>query len=197
MRYIALAFLGLVLTPILGVSFAYASDASGIYGFTMTDINGQPQSLAAYRGKVLLIVNTASKCGYTPQYKSLEALYQQYHSLGLEILAFPANNFKGQEPGTNAEIKDFCYLNYKTTFPLFGKISVTGEDIAPLYQYLTTQSRYPGEIPWNFTKFLVAADGQVVARFEPAVDPLAEEVVGKVRQYLNELHPQALEDRPR
>ena len=125
-------------------------------------------------------MNTASECGNTPQYKSLETLYEKYKSRGFEVLAFPANNFGGQEPGTNEDIKKFCSTNYKTSFPLFAKISVKGKDIAPLYHYLTTESAFPGDVTWNFAKFLVAPDGRVVARYEPKLDPLTDDVTAKI-----------------
>ena len=155
-----------------------------VYGFKVRTIDGVERSLADFRGKTLLIVNTASKCGNTPQYEGLETLYEKYRARGFEVLAFPANNFMGQEPGTNAEIKSFCTLNYKTTFPLFAKISVKGKDIAPLYRYLTTDSGFPGDIGWNFAKFLVGPDGQVVARFSPTTKPLAAEVTDRIESLL-------------
>ena len=156
----------------------------GVYDFQIATIDGERKSLADYRGRTLLIVNTASRCGFTPQYTSLEALYQRYKDRGFEILAFPANNFMGQEPGTNAEIKEFCSLKYRTTFPLFEKISVKGKDIAPLYAYLTRDSGHPGGISWNFAKFLVGPDGRVVARFDPATDPLDERITQRVESLL-------------
>jgi glutathione peroxidase len=155
-----------------------------VYDFRVATIDGEQKSLADYRGRTLLIVNTASRCGFTPQYTSLEALYQRYKDRGFEILAFPANNFMGQEPGTNAEIKEFCSLKYRTTFPLFEKISVKGKDIAPLYTYLTRESGHPGSISWNFAKFLVGPDGRVVARFDPATDPLDERITQRVESLL-------------
>jgi glutathione peroxidase len=161
-----------------------ATGDQNIYSFTMKNIDGEDVSLADYKGKAVLIVNTASKCGYTPQYSGLEKLYQQYKDRGFEILAFPANNFMGQEPGSDQEIKSFCQLKYKTTFPVFAKSSVKGADINPLYQYLTTQSGFTGPIKWNFNKFLVGADGQVVARFDSGVDPMAAELVAQVEKVL-------------
>ncbi len=176
MRIIVLMVLGLVCC--VG-AFASNDDGIGakknginIYSFTMKTIDGQDKNLSDYRGKALLIVNTASQCGYTPQYKSLETLYEQYKDQGFEILAFPANNFRSQEPGSNEEIKNFCLINYKTTFLLFAKTSVVGEDINPLYFYLTTQSRFDGPITWNFNKFLIDSKGNVVARFDSKTDPL-------------------------
>lgn len=144
---------------------------TGIHQFTVKTIDGKTRSLAEYKGKTLLVVNTASKCGNTPQYKGLEALYDKYRARGFEVLAFPANNFMGQEPGTDAEIAQFCELNYQVSFPLFSKISVKGKDMAPLYAYLTKDSAFPGDIGWNFAKFLVGPDGKVIARFDPRMKP--------------------------
>jgi glutathione peroxidase len=142
----------------------------GVYDFSVTDHQGQERSLKDYAGSVLLIVNTASKCGLTPQYEGLQALYTQYGDKGLQVLAFPCNQFGEQEPGTNAEIQAFCQTNYGVTFPVFSKIDVNGETAHPLYQYLTGLAE-PGPIQWNFTKFLFDRDGQFVARFEPRVPP--------------------------
>jgi glutathione peroxidase len=164
----------------------YAQDnvPAGVHSFLMKMNDGQDKSLADYQGKVLLIVNTASKCGYTPQLGSMQKLYEQYKDRGLEVLAFPANNFMGQEPGTNEEIKNFCLLKYNATFPLFAKISVKGDDIDPLYSYLTEQSPFPGAISWNFNKFLVDAQGNVVARYPSAVDPMSEQITQKIDELL-------------
>lgn len=150
--------------------------AASVHEFTLPNIDGSEQSLSAYRGKVLLLVNVASRCGLTPQYKGLEALYQQFQARGFEVLGFPANNFAGQEPGTNAEIKQFCALRYDVKFPLFGKISVKGADQHPLYQHLTKESPFPGDVEWNFGKFLVGKDGKVIARFSPQTDPESPEI---------------------
>jgi glutathione peroxidase len=151
-----------------------------IYNFTAKTITGEEKSLADYKGKVLLIVNVASKCGFTPQYKGLQELYETYKDKGLEILAFPCNQFLGQEPGTNEEIKEFCERNYGVTFPLFAKIDVNGPNAHPLYQYLTKEAPgfLTGAIKWNFTKFLVDREGNVVKRFAPATKPeeLKEEI---------------------
>jgi len=145
-----------------------------VYEFTMKDIDGKDVKLDTYRGKVSLVVNTASKCGLTPQYEGLQALYDKYKDRGFVILGFPANNFMGQEPGTEKEIKDFCTLNYKVTFPMFSKISVKGTDQHPFYTYLTNKESNPGfdgDITWNFEKFLVGKDGKVLARFSPKTKP--------------------------
>lgn len=147
---------------------------ASIYDFSVTDISGKPVKLDKYRGHAMLIVNTASKCGYTPQYKGLEALYAQYHTKGLEVLGFPCNQFGEQEPGDAKEIAQFCEINYGVTFPLFAKIDVNGEHAAPVFQYLKAEK--PGllgteGIKWNFTKFLIDREGRVVARFAPKDTP--------------------------
>jgi glutathione peroxidase len=161
--------------------------ASSIYDFTLDSITGQPVPLSQYKGKVVMLVNVASKCGYTPQYKGLEALYKKYESKGLVILGFPANNFMSQEPGTNAEIQAFCSRTYNVTFPMFSKISVKGSDQAPLYQYLTDKKENPatgGDIGWNFTKFVVDRNGKIVARFDSKVEPESAEVAKAIEAAL-------------
>ena len=160
---------------------------ASIHGFTMKDIDGKGVSLGQYKGKVLLLVNVASKCGLTPQYEGLQKIYSQYKDRGFIILGFPANNFLGQEPGTNEEIKNFCSLNYNVTFPLFSKISVKGDDIHPLYKFLTDKGTNPdfgGEIKWNFNKFLADKDGNIIARFEPRVKPDSDEVMQAIEKAL-------------
>ncbi len=160
--------------------------ASGIYSFTLNSIDGQPAPLAAYKGKVILVVNVASQCGYTPQYSALESIYEKYKDQGFVILGFPANNFGAQEPGTNEEIKAFCTRKYSVTFPIYSKISVKGSDQASLYTYLTQDSApgLRGDIKWNFTKFLVDRNGNVVQRFEPAVTPDSKEVITAIEKQL-------------
>jgi glutathione peroxidase len=151
-----------------------APTATSPLDFTMKDIDGREVPLARYKGDVVLIVNVASKCGFTPQYKELQALQEKYGPRGFRILGLPANNFKQQEPGSNAEIKEFCQTTYGVTFDLFAKVSVKGDDTCELYKFLTSEEKDPGhggEIAWNFTKFLVGRDGKVVARFEPKVKP--------------------------
>ena len=155
-----------------------------IHQFTVRTIDGKDRSLGEYRGKVLLVVNTASKCGFTPQYEGLEALYEKYRARGFEVLAFPANNFMGQEPGTDTEIAQFCDLNYKTTFPLFSKVSVKGTDITPLYAWLTKQPGFEGDIGWNFTKFLVGPDGHVLARYGSRTEPRDEKLIAQLEAAL-------------
>jgi len=161
--------------------------ASNVYEFTMNSIEGQPMPLAKFQGKVMLIVNVASKCGFTPQYEGLEAVYEKYKDQGFVIVGFPANNFMAQEPGTNEEIKTFCSTKYNVKFPLYSKISVKGDDKAPLYQFLTDSSANPktgGEIKWNFTKFLVDRNGKVIARFESPVKPESAEVTTAIEKAL-------------
>jgi glutathione peroxidase len=156
---------------------------SSALDFTLNTIEGQPAPLNAYKGKVVLIVNVASKCGFTPQYTALEATYRKYKDQGFVILGFPANNFMSQEPGTDAEIQQFCKRTYDVTFPMFSKISVKGDDQAPLYKYLTDKTANPatgGDIKWNFTKFLVGRDGTILARFESPVKPDAPQVVSAI-----------------
>ena len=156
-----------------------------VYDFKVKTIDGKEASLAEYKGKALLIVNTASQCGYTPQYAGLEALYVKYRQRGFIVLGFPSNDFGGQEPGTNAEIKTFCELRYKTTFPLFSKIPVKGQDANPLYKYLTgLPGKQGGAVSWNFNKFLVGPDGTVIEHFDSRVDPMSSDLTGKLEQVL-------------
>jgi glutathione peroxidase-family protein len=148
-----------------------------IYAITARDMKGTEKALSEYAGNVLLIVNVASKCGFTPQYKGLEILYTRYKDRGFQILGFPANNFLHQEPGTDEEIMSFCSLTYWVSFPLFSKISVKGKDIHPLYAFLTgkeTNPRFPGKITWNFNKFLLDRKGNIINRFDSKEDPLGD-----------------------
>lgn len=195
--------IGIFLTAVLliGAAGAYACGfignsspsepvkESSVLDFTMRDIDGKDIKLDKYKGKVLLVVNTASKCGYTPQYEGLESIYKKYNEQGFYVLGFPANNFGGQEPGSNEEIKEFCTLKYKTTFPMFAKISVKGEDQHPLYNFLTnpkTNPEFAGDIKWNFNKFLVDRSGKVVARFDSKATPESETVTQAIEKYLAE-----------
>jgi glutathione peroxidase len=160
---------------------------TSVYDFKITDIDGNDANLADYKGKVLLIVNVASKCGFTPQYKGLENIYRQYKDRGFEILAFPSNDFMGQEPGTNKEIKTFCQLNYQVSFPLFAKISVKGKDIHPLYKFLTEKStdpKFAGDITWNFNKFLIDRNGNTINRFDSKTEPQNPEVIKTIEDAL-------------
>jgi glutathione peroxidase len=153
-----------------------------VYGFSAVTMQGENKKLSDYKGKVILIVNTASKCGFTPQFAGLEALYKKYKDKGLEILGFPSNQFASQDPGTNKEIAEFCQLNYGVTFQMFEKIDVNGKDAHPLYKYLVEQKKtlLGKSIKWNFTKFLVNKNGEVVARFSPQTTPadLEKEIEG-------------------
>jgi glutathione peroxidase len=164
-----------------------AAQAHSIYDFTMKSIDGQHVSLKNYSGKVVMLVNVASKCGFTPQYTALEALYEKYKDRGFVIVGIPANNFGQQEPGTDDEIKKFCSSKYSVTFPMMSKVSVLGEDETPLYRFLTDKSTNPqigGDIKWNFTKFLFDRNGKPVARFEPATKPDSPEVQAAVESAL-------------
>jgi glutathione peroxidase len=163
--------------------------ASSVHEFTLKSIDGQPAPLSTYEGKVLLLVNVASKCGYTPQYAGLQKLYEQYKDKGLVVVGVPANNFGGQEPGTNEEIKTFCTRTYNVTFPMTSKVSVKGDDQTPLYQYLTSATANPataGDVKWNFTKFLVSKHGKVIGRFESKVRPDAPELTSAIEQALQQ-----------
>jgi glutathione peroxidase len=164
-----------------------AAQTKSIYDFTMKSIDGQQVSLGSYSGKVVLLVNVASKCGFTPQYAGLEALYTKYKDRGLVIVGIPANNFAQQEPGTDAEIKTFCSNKYNVTFPMMSKVSVLGDDKTPLYVFLTDKSANPqigGDIKWNFTKFLFDRNGKPVARFEPNVTPDSPQVTSAIEAAL-------------
>ena len=155
-----------------------------LYGFRLPDIDGQPVDLKTFKGKVLLIVNTASMCGNTPQYAGLQEMYERYQERGFEVLAFPANDFGQQEPGTNQEIKGFCYTRYSVSFPLFSKISVVGKDKHPLYRYLTEQSAFPGRVTWNFQKYLVNRSGNVIGKYDPGMNPLSPTILADLEKAL-------------
>lgn len=159
---------------------------TSIYNFNLMDIDGNEVSLEQYKGKVLMIVNVASKCGYTPQYEGLQQIYETYKDDGFVVLGFPANNFKGQEPGSNEEIKQFCTLEYGVEFPMFSKVSVKGEDQAELFKYLTSQPNpdFEGDIEWNFEKFLIGKDGLLKRRFRSAVKPESEEITESIENEL-------------
>ncbi len=163
-----------------------AVDKKSIYDFTMRTIDGKEKSLSDYKGEVLLVVNVASQCGYTPQYKDLEEVFEKYKGKGFRILAFPANNFGEQEPGSDQEIKTFCQTNYSVTFDLFSKISVKGDDQHPLYSYITKESPFPGDVKWNFQKYLVDKDGNIVAMFPSRVKPTDKAFIEKVESLLGQ-----------
>jgi len=177
----------LFLFALIFMGVAIAAEKS-IFDFTMNSIDGKPTSLSSYNGKVVLLVNVASRCGFTPQYSALEKVYEKYKDRNFVIVGIPANNFGSQEPGTNAEIKTFCSTKYNVTFPMMAKVSVKGSDITPLYQFLTDKSANPstgGEIQWNFTKFLIGPDGKPVARFEPDVTPDDPKVIAAIEKTLS------------
>jgi glutathione peroxidase len=157
---------------------------TSVLAATMTGIDGKPFAFSQFKGEVILLVNVASKCGNTPQYAGLESMYEKYKGNGLVIVGVPANNFGSQEPGSNEEIKQFCTAKYNVSFPMLAKVSVKGDDICPLYKYLTTKSPKPGEIGWNFAKFLVGRNGEVVDRFDPKAKPDDPKVVASVEKAL-------------
>jgi glutathione peroxidase len=190
MRRVALSLMGIgFLAAFAGIALAGGTHAApkSVYDFTVNDIDGHPVHLSQYKGDVLLVVNTASLCGFTPQYAGLQALYSKYKSRGFVVLGFPADNFKNQEPGTNQEIKTFCATRYHVDFPMFSKISVKGADESPLYQFLTGQStdpRFAGDITWNFNKFLIDRNGRIVARFDSRDKPEDAKVIQAVEKAL-------------
>ncbi|TNE71852.1 glutathione peroxidase [bacterium] len=159
---------------------------NSIYDFKVKTIDGEEKVLNEYKGKVLLIVNTASKCGYTPQYEGLQAIYEEYKEQGFEILGFPANNFLWQEPGSDEEIKEFCSVNYNVSFQMFSKVSVKGDDQAPLFTYLTEVENpdFTGSIKWNFEKFLISKDGKLLHRFRSGVKPESDEMKNAIKAAL-------------
>ena len=169
----------------------YAQNQSGakiknnISDLIVKDIDGKEVKLSSYKGKVLLIVNTASECGNTPQYEDLQTLYKNYQNKGFEVLAFPSNDFGGQEPGTNEEIKEFCSSNYHVTFPLFDKVKVLGDNKSPLYARLTNNAvTEQSEVKWNFEKFLISRNGDIVKRFPPKMKPLDQNIVNAIESEL-------------
>lgn len=177
--------LKILLTFALPISSVYAQEAKSIHPVVVKDIDGNDVPLSVYKGKVLLVVNTASKCGFTSQYEGLEELYKTYKDKGFYVLAFPSNDFMGQEPGDNTEIKKFCKLNYNTEFPLFSKAPVSGENIQPLFKVLTTESgENSGRIKWNFEKFLVNKDGIVVDRWSSLTSPQSTDITSAIEKLL-------------
>lgn len=176
----------LLIIPFLTILMDKDKETS-LYDFKQTAIRGGEIEMSQYKGQVLLIVNTASKCGYTPQYEALQALQEKYGDTGFTVLAFPANNFAGQEPGSDEEIEEFCTVNFNTTFPLFSRTSVKGDDINPMFNYLTSAENedFTGEIRWNFEKFLIDRSGNLVRRFRSNVAPDSQEVVGAIEKELN------------
>ncbi|GAA5522695.1 hydroperoxy fatty acid reductase gpx1 [Fodinibius salicampi] len=179
--------LGLLITLFMLTFSFMGENNTSVYEFEPTNIDGEVTPLQKYEGKVLLIVNTASECGFTPQYEGLQNIYEKYNDQGFEVLGFPANNFGGQEPGSDEEIKQFCNVNYDVGFPLFSKISVKGEDQHPLFKYLTTASNpdFTGEIKWNFEKFLIGKDGELVHRFRSDTKPESDEILKAIETSLD------------
>lgn len=201
MSWVKISLVGIVAAVTAGVALAYwygmifnptpsePVNASSIYDFTLKDIDGSDVKLDKYKNSVVMIVNTASRCGYTPQYEGLQRIYEKYKDKGFVVLGFPANNFMGQEPGTEKEIKEFCTLKYNVSFPMFSKISVTGIDQHPLYRYLTNKKTNPefgGDISWNFNKFLIGRDGKVVGRFGSKDKPEDFAVTSAIEKFLDE-----------
>mgnify|MGYP000955494717 CR=1 FL=1 len=181
-----------VIAPLVGFSISTLSveppNVASPLDLKVKNIEGKEVELTAYKGKVVMIVNVASKCGLTPQYAALESLYEKYKDRGFVILGFPANNFLSQEPGTDGDIKMFCTTKYNVTFPMFSKISVKGEEIAPLYAWLTSEKTNPGfsgDIEWNFGKFIIGPEGKVINRFHPKVKPDSDEVVAAIEKALD------------
>jgi len=158
-----------------------------VHQFTMQTITGEEKSLSEYKGRVLLLVNVASECGLTPQYQGLQELYEEYKESGLVVLGFPANEFGAQEPGTNEEIQEFCSLKFRVTFPMFSKIVVKGENIHPLYNYLTSAETNPnghGEVAWNFQKYLIGKDGSILNTYHPKTEPLDDTLINDIKNAL-------------
>jgi len=178
LKVLAISLLGLLV--MMGVTYAADKDAKNPLDYKVKSIKGKDVDLSKYKGKVLLVVNVASKCGLTPQYEQLEALHEKYGDKGLAVLGFPCNQFGGQEPGTDAEVEEFCKATYDVKFDLFSKVDVNGENATPLYKHLTsleTKPVGPGKISWNFEKFVIGKEGQVVARFSPRTSPNDPEVL--------------------
>jgi glutathione peroxidase len=170
----------------MDTSIAGEPPRRSVLDFTMKTIDGADLPLSEYKGKVLLLVNVASKCGHTPQYKDLQALYEKYQESGLVVLGFPANNFGSQEPGTDKEIKAFCSTAYNVSFPMFSKISVKGNDQHPLYAFITGDAKVGGDVKWNFQKYLVDRSGRLIAKFASAEKPLSTDVIEAVEAALKE-----------
>lgn len=175
----------LVSLLILGCMLTLNAQNKTLYDFKVKDIDGKAYDLSKLKGKKVLVVNVASKCGLTPQYAQLEELYKKYKDQGLVILGFPSNNFKEQEPGTNAEIKEFCTLNYGVTFPIMDKVKVIGNNKAPLYKWLTEKKengKFDAEVQWNFQKFMIDTDGQISGYVLPKGSPLSQEIINWIEK---------------
>ena len=177
----------LLILLFVSIHFLTGDEVKNIYGFKVKDIDGKEVDLSIYKGKTILIVNVASRCGNTPQYKTLMELTTKYKDKNFVVLGFPANEFGAQEPGTNEEIKKFCTANYSVTFPMFSKVVVKGKDQAPLFQYLTTAENpdAKGDIKWNFEKFLIGRNGEIIGRFKSEVEPSSKDMLGAIEGALN------------
>jgi len=182
MKLVALLVLALLATP--QAKLQEKTTVPAPLNFTMNSLDGKPVNLAKYQGTVVLMVNVASACGYTPQYEGLQALHKKYAARGLRILGFPSNDFGGQEPGTNSEIAEFCKKNYGVEFDMFSKITVVGGGQAPLYKTLTSTPGFSGTVDWNFEKFLINREGRVVGRFKSPVEPLSDEMTRAIEAAL-------------
>jgi glutathione peroxidase len=183
----AISLIALLLAAAIQLQSQGKPKVPAVLNFTMNSLDGKPVNLARYQGDVVLMVNVASQCGYTPQYEGLQELHKRYAGKGLRILGFPSNDFGQQEPGSNSEIADFCQKNYGVQFDMFSKIDVLGSGKAPLYQFLTsprTNPKFAGDVEWNFEKFLVGRDGQVIGRFKSPVEPLSGEMVSAIEAAL-------------
>ena len=182
MKLISMLVLALIAAP--QTKTTEKPKVSDVLNYTMNSLDGKPVNLAKYQGNVVLMVNVASECGYTPQYEGLQALHKKYAARGLRVLGFPSNDFGGQEPGSNGEIQDFCKKNYGVEFDMFSKIKVLGNDKAPLYKTLTSTPKFSGDVSWNFEKFLIGRDGQVIGRYKSPVEPLSAELTKAIEAAL-------------
>ena len=182
----AIALLMVITVQLKAVGSAHLESEKSVYNFKVKDIDGKDVELKEYKGKVMVVVNVASKCGYTPQYTDLQTIYKEFKEKGVEVLGFPANNYGGQEPGTEADIKEFCTTNFNVTFPMFSKVSVKGEDQHELFKYLTSLKNpdFDGEIKWNFEKFIIGKDGKLLRRFRSKTKPTDEEFKAALEEAL-------------
>jgi glutathione peroxidase len=185
MKLISLFVLAAVVTAAPQTRTQEQRKVADTLNFTMNSLDGKPVNLSKYQGNVVLMVNVASECGYTPQYEGLQALHKKYAARGLRVLGFPSNDFGSQEPGSNAEIQDFCKKNYGVEFDMFSKIVVKGTTKAPLYKTLTSTPSFSGEVSWNFEKFLIGRDGQVIGRYKSAVEPMSAELTKAIETALS------------
>ena len=182
MKLISMLVLALIAAP--QTKTTEKPKVSDVLNYTMNSLDGKPVNLAKYQGNVVLMVNVASECGYTPQYEGLQTLHKKYAARGLRVLGFPSNDFGSQEPGSNGEIQEFCKKNYGVEFDMFSKIKVLGNDKAPLYKALTSTPKFSGDVSWNFEKFLIGRDGQVIGRYKSPVEPLSAELTTAIEAAL-------------